>query len=150
MTEAGSLERIVEIASLPIKLVSGQWIRLCPPGFAVGCFELRDRGRNLLHEITCWPSYKQHLLTTGRGNGPQELKKSSAYECYLSQQLGFNDVSEFHYFVARWQAEARVLAYRNERDHACALHKRKLATMMVKAAEVRARRDVEVNCPLKK
>ena len=32
----------------------------CPPGIAAGAFDLRNRGFDLVCEITCWPRLSRH------------------------------------------------------------------------------------------
>lgn len=76
----------------------------CPPGNALHCGDLNNRGHSDWPEITVWPKREHYRLTTGGESGglglPQPVELNST-EKRMAQILGLNEL-ELGIFLREW------------------------------------------------
>ena len=115
-----------EDGMIHIRIVGGRFVTVLPPGTAHGAFDLRNRGLDLVVEVTCWPNPGRHPLTTGgsiRDFAPIWRGQTAALlaisELATAERALDRAAEESGDFRERWRAEAvarRLRRVRNSRQ----------------------------------
>jgi hypothetical protein len=87
-------------------------VQVCPPGAAQGSMDLRNRGLDLVFEITYWPKQKRYNLTTGLDDHREFVwvgnLKDREYQA-IADRLGVS-LNFAAAWVERWRKDAARFA----------------------------------------
>lgn len=94
------------------KMWKGHLVHVCPPGEAHHARDLRNRGLDLVLEVTYWPNAKHFRLTTGLDDKTELRYMHNLEKCeFVAIAARLNVELDFAAnWVERWRMEAKRLA----------------------------------------